>query len=111
MADTESLNRSSELVFSDEEQGVLDRCRSIINNNELSERDKIGVLDDVERVFARHVPAGTSVALNMMTFEFVIARTRTSALKAYVTRFGTTARGWVFEAMRPMTIGTDLCRN
>lgn len=111
MADTEGLIRSSELKFSDDEHGVLDRCRSIINKDKLSEGDKIGVLEDVERIFARHVPAGTSVALNLTTFEFVVARTRASALKAYITRFGTSARGWVFETLRPMTVGTDLCRN
>jgi hypothetical protein len=73
------------------------------------ERAKSAILREVEVSFVDHVSSGTSIVINLATFEYVQAGTRTSALKAFIARFGKTASGWAFEVGRPMTVGGGAC--
>ncbi len=59
--------------------------------------------------FAAVLPHGTSVVVDLTTFEFVHAATRSAALKAFVARFGSDARGWAFEIGVPMNAGGGVC--
>jgi hypothetical protein len=73
------------------------------------ERAKAAILRAAEISFARSFPAGTSVVINLTTFEFVRANTRTEALKTFLAAFGRSATGWAFEVGRPIVVGGGAC--
>ena len=66
-------------------------------------------LRELEPYFARVLPRGTAVVVNLRTFEFVHAPTRAAALKLFVTKFGRDASGWAFDVGRPVTLGGGEC--
>ncbi len=72
-------------------------------------RSKAAVLRAMEIDFERTYPEGTSIVVDLVTFDFVHAATRTAALKTFVARFGKTAAGWAFDVGRPMTVGGGAC--
>lgn len=73
------------------------------------QRARAGILHAVEISFERSFEVGTSIVVDLATFDYVSAATRTSALKAFIARFGKTASGWAFEVGRPMAVGGGAC--
>ena len=73
------------------------------------QRARAGVLRAVEISFERSFKVGNSIVINLATFDYVSAPTRTAALKAFIARFGTTTSGWAFEVGRPMVVGGGAC--
>ena len=63
----------------------------------------------LEPYFARVLPTGTAIVVNLVSYEFVHAPTRASALKSFVARFGHEAPGWAFESGVPMSAGAGEC--
>ena len=63
----------------------------------------------LEPYFTRVLPTGTAVVVNLVSFEFVCAPTRASALKSFVATFGDEAPGWAFEVGVPMSAGAGEC--
>ena len=63
----------------------------------------------LEPYFARVFSKGTAVVVNLSSFEFVHASTRTDALKLFVARFGAAAPGWAFVTGVPMSAGAGEC--
>ena len=66
-------------------------------------------LREAEAALAAQFPVGTSIVIDLATFEIVHAATRTTALKAFVARFGRSASGWAFDVDRPMLVGGGAC--
>jgi hypothetical protein len=58
-----------------------------------------------ERSFIQVFPQGTSIVVNLDTFEFVSAETGVGALRSFVEKFGSEAPGWAFDVDRPMVLG------
>ncbi len=73
------------------------------------QRARAGILRAVEICFERSFDVGTSIVVDLGTFGYVSAATRTAALKAFVARFGKTASGWAFEVAKPMVVGGGAC--
>jgi hypothetical protein len=70
---------------------------------------KAAILRAAEIGFRRRFPFGTSIVIDLATFEFVLASTRTAALKDFVATFGKSASGWAFDVGRPMAVGGGAC--
>ena len=63
------------------------------------------VLQNQECAFEPSFPLGTSIVVNLDTFEFVSAETGVGALKSFVEKFGNEASGWAFDVDRPTVLG------
>lgn len=82
-------------------RGALQHALAKTNSDEMRRQFLHGVGDVSLR---EHVPLGQTVVIDLRTFEFVCAGTRTVALRAFVGRFGAGAGGWVLER-HPISIG------
>jgi hypothetical protein len=66
-------------------------------------------LREAEVALSTQFPEGTSIVIDLATFEIVHAAKRTSALKAFIARFGKSASGWSFDVGRPLMVGGGAC--
>ena len=55
------------------------------------QRARAGILHAVEISFERSFEVGTSIVVDLATFDYVSAATRTSAQKSFIARFGKTS--------------------
>lgn len=87
----------------------LQSFRDQFLQSDRNQHSRAGILRAVEISFERSFKAGTSIVINLATFDYVSAPTRTAALKAFLARFGATASGWAFEVGKPMVVGGGAC--
>ena len=66
-------------------------------------------LREAEVALSAGFPEGTSIVIDLATFEIVHAAKRTAALKAFIARFGKSATGWSFDVGRPLLVGGGAC--
>ena len=87
----------------------MQACRVRMDQCGRNEHAKAAILREVEVSFADYFSVGTSIIVDLATFEYVQAPTRTAALKAFIARYSKTASGWAFEVGRPMVVGGGAC--
>lgn len=88
-------------------RAALQNMRSTSQNRSVASLN--AAARQLEPDFAAVLPHGTSVVMDLRTFEFVHAATRSAALMVFIARFGRDAHGWAFEIGVPMNAGGGIC--
>lgn len=72
---------------------ALERARQRLVEKRSDNSGRSAVFQCLETELEPHFPEGTSVVVDLTTFSYVSAPTRTLALKAFLAKFGNSASG------------------